>query len=122
MELGRVAQLCVFGQGGTSPARVQCQSGGLATICPRLVELLPGLCPKQARCRELLALKLSAMEIALSDPSFRFLRTESLTHCAVTRAAFHFGLWKGSDWFVGLQMVCCGSDWFVKFGLVCARG
>ena len=30
------------------------------------------------------ALKLSAMEIALSDPNFRFSRTESLTHCAVT--------------------------------------
>ena len=31
------------------------------------------------------------------------------------RAAFHFGLWKGSDWFVGFEMVCGGSDWLVKF-------
>ena len=67
-----------------------CQSGGLATICTRSVGLLPGLCPQKAGPGVAnywplyKALKLSAMEIALSDPNFRFSRTESLTHCAVT--------------------------------------
>ena len=67
-----------------------CQSGGLATICTRSVGLLPGLFPRKAGPGVAnywplyKALKLSAMEIALSDPNFRFSRTESLTHCAVT--------------------------------------
>ena len=88
--LQRVAQLCVFGQGGGKGA--VCQSGGLATICTRSVGLLPGLCPQKAGPGVAnywplhKALKLSAMEIALSDPNFRFSRAESLTHCAVERA------------------------------------
>ena len=47
--LQRVAQLCVFGQGGLT-SRQGC-SGGLATICTRSV----GLALKRPRCRELLA-------------------------------------------------------------------
>ena len=90
--LQRVAQLCVFGQGGLTsvPGKgAVCQSGrGLATICTRSVGLPPGLFPKKAGVANYWplykALKLSAMEIALSDPNFRFSRTESLTHCAVT--------------------------------------
>ena len=42
------------------------------------------------------ALKLSAMEIALSDPNFRFSRTESLTHCAVTSTRMSWPAWSPS--------------------------
>ena len=54
----------------------------------RSVGLLPGLCPQKAGPGCVAnywplynAPKLSAMEIALSDPNFRFSRTESLTQC-----------------------------------------
>ena len=71
---------CVFGQGGlTSPARVQhtrCQSGrGLQrSVRVRSGKAGPGVANYWPLYK---ALKLSAMEIALSDPNFRF-------YCAVT--------------------------------------